>query len=43
MHPSSLGSYEIISKLGEGGPPPLSAACGRSYGGSTEAMERTCS
>jgi hypothetical protein len=25
----SFGPYQILSKLGEGGPPALTAACGR--------------
>jgi len=36
-----LGPYEILAKLGEGGPPSLTAAFGRSFGGSTITMERT--
>ena len=27
-----LGPYEVLSKAGAGGPPTLSATCGRSYG-----------
>jgi hypothetical protein len=38
---SRVGPYEVVAKLGEGGPPSLNAAFGRSYGGSTVAMERT--
>jgi hypothetical protein len=38
---SMLGPYEIVAKLGEGGPPPLNAACGRSYGESRRSQERT--
>ncbi len=28
-HGDRLGSYEVLGKLGEGGPPTLTAACGR--------------
>jgi hypothetical protein len=27
-----LGPYEVLDKLGEGGPPSLAAAFGRSFG-----------
>ena len=36
-----LSPYEIVAKLGEGGPPSLAARFARSYGGSTRARERT--
>jgi len=35
-----LGLYEVVAKLGEGGPPWLNAAFGRSYGGSAEVGRR---
>lgn len=38
---TTLGPYRILDKLGEGGPPSLDAACGRSSGGSSEAKETT--
>ncbi len=37
-----LGHYEIFAPLGEGGPPSLTAAFGRSFGASAVATERTC-
>jgi len=36
-----LGPYEVVAKLGAGGPPALNAASGRSYGGSAVAKETT--
>jgi hypothetical protein len=29
---AKLGPYEVVAKLGAGGPPSLNAAYGRSYG-----------
>jgi hypothetical protein len=37
----TLGPYQIVAKLGAGGPPSLNAAVGRSSGGSPEAEETT--
>jgi hypothetical protein len=41
MIAESIGSYRILGKLGEGGPPSLNARFARSYGGSTVAKETT--
>ena len=39
---TTLGHYRITAKLGEGGPPSLTARFARSCGASAVAMERTC-
>jgi len=35
-----LGPYEVLAKIGEGGPPLLIAASGRSFGASAVAQAR---
>jgi hypothetical protein len=35
-----VGRFRVVSLLGAGGPPPLNAACGRSFGASAVAQTR---
>jgi len=39
---TKIGTFDVLAKLGEGGPPALAKRSWASYGGSTVATERTC-